>query len=45
VTTFNYCAAHDPIRDDLAAAYRTTWAHIANPGTWLTGEQRIAVSG
>lgn len=33
-----------PIRDDLRDAYRTAWEHIARPGTWLTGAQRVAVA-
>jgi hypothetical protein len=41
---FDYSAAPDPIRDDLAEAHRKAWAHIAKPGTWLTGAERVAVA-
>ena len=34
----------DPIRHDLAEAYRAAWEHIASAGTWLTGEDRVAVA-
>ena len=32
------------IRDDLVAAERRAWAHVAGPGTWLSGQRRIAVA-
>jgi hypothetical protein len=41
---FDYSASPDPIRDDLALAHRAAWAHIAKPGTWLTGAERVAVA-
>ena len=41
---FDYKASPDPIRDDLAEAHRAAWAHIAKPGAWLTGEERVAVA-
>ncbi len=44
MTAFEYASSPDPIRADLAAAYRAAWRHIARPGTWLTGEQRVAVA-
>jgi hypothetical protein len=33
-----------PIREDLVEAHERAWAAIARPGTWLTGERRIAVA-
>lgn len=33
-----------PIRSDLAEAHDRAWAAIAAPGTWLTGERRVAVA-
>jgi len=33
------------VRDDLAQAHERAWAAIAAPGTWLTGERRVAVAG
>ena len=32
------------IRDDLAVAHRRAWDHIARPGTWWSGAERIAVA-
>ena len=35
----------DPeVREDLREAYRSTWEHIAAPGTWWTGPQRVAIA-
>lgn len=31
-----------PVRDDIEAAHRAWLAHVASPGTWWTGEQRVA---
>ncbi len=42
--TFDYTATPDPVRPDLVSAYRGAWAHIAQPGTWLTGAERVAVA-
>lgn len=33
-----------PVRSDLSAAHQAAWATIAAPGTWLTGERRVAVA-
>lgn len=32
------------IRPDLVDAYRTTWRHLASPGSWWDGEQRLALA-
>jgi len=32
------------IRDDLVEAHERAWAAIAAPGTWLTGERRVAAA-
>lgn len=32
------------IRSDLLSALETAWAQLAEPGAWLTGEQRLAVA-
>lgn len=44
MTAFDYSESPDPIRADLADAHRAAWAHIAKPGAWLTGAERIAVA-
>ena len=41
---FAYDPGSDPVRPDLVQAHQRAWAHIAAPGTWLTGEQRVAVA-
>src|SRR5687768_14119055 len=33
-----------PIRSDLTEAHDRAWAAISQPGTWLTGERRVAVA-
>jgi len=44
MAAFAYTDSPDPIRADLIAAHRAAWQHIAAPGTWLTGAQRVAVA-
>jgi len=41
---FQYAEGPDPVRSDLADSYRRAWKHIAAPGTWLTGAERVAVA-
>ncbi len=33
------------VRGDLAEAHRLAWQHIAAPGSWWTGEQRVELAG
>jgi hypothetical protein len=33
------------VRDDVAAAHRLAWEHIAGPGSWWTGAQRVELAG
>lgn len=35
----------DPVRTELAAAARRTWEEVAQPGTWWTAEERLAIAG
>lgn len=32
------------IRPDLADAHRLAWEHLASPGSWFTGEQRLELA-
>jgi hypothetical protein len=32
------------VRDDLAEAHRLAWDHVARPGSWWTGAQRIELA-
>ncbi len=43
-TDVSYNNAPIPIRDDITAAHRRAWAHIAAPGTWLDGKTRVAIA-
>ena len=42
--TFAYSNSPWPIRSDLGDAFRYTWKKIAEPGTWLTGAERVAIA-
>ena len=44
MASFHYDPSPDPIRPDLAEAHRRAWEHVAAPGTWLTGAERVAVA-
>ena len=33
-----------PVRGDLIAAHRRAWQRVASPGTWWTGEERVAIA-
>ena len=32
------------VRDDLRAAHEKAWTHLAAPGTWWTGEERLQIA-
>lgn len=40
----HYADAGLAVRSDLTAAHQRAWRHLARPGNWLTGEERIAVA-
>ena len=42
--TLPFEGSPDPVRSDLVDAHERAWAAIAAPGTWLSGEQRVAVA-
>jgi hypothetical protein len=44
MTTFDYDAAPLAIRLDIPAAHRAYWHTLAGPGSWWTGEERVAVA-
>ncbi|MBW2271295.1 MAG: hypothetical protein JRH16_22310 [Deltaproteobacteria bacterium] len=39
-----YQGAPVVVREDLVEAHRRAWRRIAEPGTWWTGEQRVAIA-
>jgi len=40
----SYDDAPVAIRDDIVEAHRRAWQHIAGPGSWWTGAQRVAIA-
>ena len=39
-----YQSAPVAVREDLIEAHRRAWRRIAEPGTWWSGEQRVAIA-
>ena len=44
MTGITYDDSPYPVRDDLVASHTRAWSHIADAGSWLTGEQRLKVA-
>ena len=44
MTAFGFQTAPFPIRPDIGEAYRAYWTALAAPGTWWTGEERVAIA-
>ncbi len=44
VHDLSYETSTIPIRDDLVAAHQRAWHRLAQPGTWWTGSQRVAIA-
>lgn len=44
MSDFDGTAAGMPVRDDLRAAQRFLWEHVASAGTWWTGAERVAIA-
>jgi alkylhydroperoxidase family enzyme len=40
----DYSAAGVAVPEDLKQAHRFLWEHVRSPGTWWTGEQRVAMA-
>jgi hypothetical protein len=41
---FAYADGPLPVREDLRRAHARAWQALARPGTWWTGEQRVAIA-
>lgn len=41
---FDYADAPYPIRADLIDAYQYAWQQLAQPGTWWSGTERVAIA-
>ena len=39
-----YTSAPVKVRDDITEAHRREWQRIAEPGTWWTGQERVAIA-
>ena len=44
MTTSSFENCRYEVREDLVDAHKEAWERISAPGTWLTGERRIAVA-
>jgi alkylhydroperoxidase family enzyme len=44
MAALDYDAAGVPVGEDLREAHRLLWRHLAGPGTWWDGAQRIAIA-
>ena len=44
VPPFSYVDAVLPVREDLPATHRRAWRRLAEPGTWWTGRERVAIA-
>lgn len=41
---FDYSNSPYPVRADMGVAYRAYWASLARPGSWFTGDERVAIA-
>lgn len=41
---FDFATSLLPVSDELAASFRHVWNKLAQPGTWWTGAQRVAIA-
>ena len=44
MTVFEYAESDVPVREDLGVAHRQIWEHLAAPGSWWTGAERVAIA-
>ena len=44
MSEITYEAAPVTVREDIIEAHRRAWQRIANPGTWWTGKERVAIA-
>lgn len=41
---FDYSSSPIAVRDDILESHRTAWALLAEPGTWFTSAERLAIA-
>lgn len=44
MAAFAYEHSPHPVRPEITQAHRAFWDHLADPGSWWTGEQRVAIA-
>lgn len=44
MATLDYAAAGVPVREDLRRAQAEHWEHLASPGSWWSGAQRVGIA-
>ena len=44
MTAFDYTAAPYAVRDDIGREHRAFWQRLAEPGSWWTGKERVAIA-
>jgi hypothetical protein len=44
MSEITYDGAPIPVRENLPAAHRRAWRRLAEPGTWWTGAERVAIA-
>ena len=44
MSELDYSAAGVDVRDDLTESHARVWEHVGSPGTWWTGEERVAIA-
>ncbi len=44
MATLDYSPAGVSVREDLRDAHERLWIHLASPGNWWTGAQRVAIA-
>ncbi len=44
MTTISYAAASTSVRADIVEAHQKLWQKLAEPGTWWTGAERVAIA-
>lgn len=44
MSDITYASGPVPVRADLLEAHRQVWDKLAEPGTWWTGAERVAIA-
>ena len=44
MAAFDYASSPSPVRSNIASSHVAFWDRLAAPGSWWTGEQRVAIA-